>query len=262
MGNFNYKTIARLKPGVSVAQASAELEALQRAYSLTVHLPFRFGISLTPLTKDVVCPAISGALWLFVCGGRLCIADCLRKSRQSAVGSRRECTAGNGGARSVGRESDPTGPVAPRWRLCCWALLGAPPEPGFRCLWESGCSFSWRPPVFRAWTKCTSTRPLFCLPRGFRFSPRLLSEFFRRCGHFVFDPQAALQGNSSSTVSSLVKERALAQRHGGFAGGMHPGSAPDHISCGAQFHAIDAPTARLRFQPCRRGTGGPVYACI
>ena len=29
MGNFNYKAIARLKPGVTLAQASAELDALQ-----------------------------------------------------------------------------------------------------------------------------------------------------------------------------------------------------------------------------------------
>ena len=32
IGNFNYKVIARLKPGVTLAQASAELDALQRAY--------------------------------------------------------------------------------------------------------------------------------------------------------------------------------------------------------------------------------------
>ena len=33
MGNFNYKVIARLKPGVTLAQANAELEALQQAYT-------------------------------------------------------------------------------------------------------------------------------------------------------------------------------------------------------------------------------------
>lgn len=63
MGNFNYKAIARLKPGVSLAQASAELESLQKAYSLSAHLPFQFGIALTPLTQDVA-SGISGALWL------------------------------------------------------------------------------------------------------------------------------------------------------------------------------------------------------
>lgn len=63
MGNFNYKTIARLKAGVTLAQASAELESLQNAYTLSAHLPLHFGIALTPLTKDVA-SGISGALWL------------------------------------------------------------------------------------------------------------------------------------------------------------------------------------------------------
>jgi predicted permease len=63
MGNFNYKVIARLKPGVRLAQASAELEALQRAYSLSAHLPMQLGISLTPLAKDVT-SNISKALWM------------------------------------------------------------------------------------------------------------------------------------------------------------------------------------------------------
>ena len=62
-GNFNYKVIARLKSGVTLAQASAELEALQRAYSHSAHLPIQLGISLTPLAKDVT-SNISGALWL------------------------------------------------------------------------------------------------------------------------------------------------------------------------------------------------------
>ena len=63
MGNFNYKAIARLKPGVTVSQASAELEAMQKAYTLSARLPLHFGIALTPLRKDVAAP-IGGALWL------------------------------------------------------------------------------------------------------------------------------------------------------------------------------------------------------
>jgi predicted permease len=65
MGNFNYKAIARLKPGVTLAQADAELEGLQQAYSLTAHLPLHFGITLTPLAKDVTAN-ISGALWMLL----------------------------------------------------------------------------------------------------------------------------------------------------------------------------------------------------
>ncbi len=65
MGNFNYKSIARLKPGVTLAQANAELEGLQQSYSVSAHLPIHFGISLAPLTKDVTAN-ISGALWMLL----------------------------------------------------------------------------------------------------------------------------------------------------------------------------------------------------
>jgi predicted permease len=62
-GNFNYKVIARLKPGISLEQARAELDRLLRAYGLSAHLPAHFGISMNPLAKDVT-SSISGALWL------------------------------------------------------------------------------------------------------------------------------------------------------------------------------------------------------
>jgi predicted permease len=65
MGNFNYKAIARLKPGVTLSQANAELEALQEAYTLSAHLPLHFGIALTPLDQDVA-SGVGGALWLLL----------------------------------------------------------------------------------------------------------------------------------------------------------------------------------------------------
>jgi predicted permease len=76
-GNFNYKAIARLKPGATLAQASAELETLQKAYTLSAHLPLHFGIALTPLTKDVS-SGISGALWLlFAAVGAVLLIACV-----------------------------------------------------------------------------------------------------------------------------------------------------------------------------------------
>ncbi|HTX77555.1 MAG TPA: ABC transporter permease [Terracidiphilus sp.] len=69
-GNFNYKMIARLKPGVTVAQAQAELETLQRGYTQSAHLPIEVGAVVTPLAADVT-RGISGALWMMlaaVCG--------------------------------------------------------------------------------------------------------------------------------------------------------------------------------------------------
>ena len=77
MGNFDFKAIARLKPGVTLARASAEMDALQKAYTLSAHLPFPFGIALTPLTQDVA-SGISGALWLlFAAVGAVLLMACV-----------------------------------------------------------------------------------------------------------------------------------------------------------------------------------------
>jgi predicted permease len=75
LGNFNYKSVVRLRQGITLAQARAELDALQHSYSLTAHLPIHFGIALTPLATDVT-SKISGALWLMFAavGGVLLIA--------------------------------------------------------------------------------------------------------------------------------------------------------------------------------------------
>jgi predicted permease len=62
-GNYNFNVIARLRPGVTLAQATSELGTLQAAYTVTAKLPSHLGISLTPLAKDVA-SGISGALWL------------------------------------------------------------------------------------------------------------------------------------------------------------------------------------------------------
>ena len=72
-GNFNYKMIARLKPGVAMAQANAELNTLQQAYVKSAHLPIQVGAVVTPLAQDVT-KGISSALWMMlaaVCGVQL-----------------------------------------------------------------------------------------------------------------------------------------------------------------------------------------------
>jgi predicted permease len=77
MGNFNYKAIARLKQGATPAQAIAEMDALQKAYTISAHLPLHFGIALTPLTKDVG-SGVSGALWLmFAAVGAVLLIACV-----------------------------------------------------------------------------------------------------------------------------------------------------------------------------------------
>jgi len=74
-GNYNYRVIARLKPGATLAQARAELGTLQSSYSVSAHLPIHLGIALTPLASDVT-SGIGGALWLMfgAVGGVLLIA--------------------------------------------------------------------------------------------------------------------------------------------------------------------------------------------
>ena len=77
LGNFNFRVIARLKPGVTVAQASAELDALQKAYTIAAHLPVHLGIALTPLTRDAA-SSVSGALWLlFAAVGAVLLIGCV-----------------------------------------------------------------------------------------------------------------------------------------------------------------------------------------
>jgi len=76
-GNFNYKVIARLKPGVTLSQANAEVDGLQKAYTLSAHLPIHLGAALTPLVKDVA-SGVSGALWLlFAAVGAVLLIACV-----------------------------------------------------------------------------------------------------------------------------------------------------------------------------------------
>jgi predicted permease len=76
-GNFNYKVIARLKPGITLSQANAELDSLQKAYTLSAHLPIQLGAAVTPLVKDVA-SGITGALWLlFAAVGAVLLIACV-----------------------------------------------------------------------------------------------------------------------------------------------------------------------------------------
>ena len=43
LGNFNYRVIARLRPCITLAQASAKLDTLERAYTLSARLPLHPG---------------------------------------------------------------------------------------------------------------------------------------------------------------------------------------------------------------------------
>ncbi len=73
--DYNFSVIARLKPGVSVAQARAEIGGLQRNYSRSAHLEVHNDIAIDPFASDVT-SNVSAALWLIFAavGGVLLIA--------------------------------------------------------------------------------------------------------------------------------------------------------------------------------------------
>jgi predicted permease len=61
--DFNYSVVARLKPGVPLAAARAELDGLDRAHAIAIHSPFHDGIYVQRFSNDVTA-GVSGALWL------------------------------------------------------------------------------------------------------------------------------------------------------------------------------------------------------
>lgn len=77
LSGFNYKVIGRLKPGITVAQAQAELEGLQEAHTQAAHLPVHLGIAVQPFAGDVT-GGVSKALWLlFAAVGAVLLIACV-----------------------------------------------------------------------------------------------------------------------------------------------------------------------------------------
>jgi predicted permease len=75
--DYNYSVIGRLRPGVTIDQARAELDGLQKAHALTTHMPIHIGIYLQPFLHDVTEP-ISKALWLlFAAVGAVLLIACV-----------------------------------------------------------------------------------------------------------------------------------------------------------------------------------------
>ncbi len=73
--DYNHLVIARLRPGVKIEQVRAELGGLQKAHTLTAHMPIHIGIYVQPFLQDVT-SGISSSLWLLFAavGGVLLIA--------------------------------------------------------------------------------------------------------------------------------------------------------------------------------------------
>jgi predicted permease len=64
-GDFNFLVIARLKPGVSIAQAQSELDGLEKANAAANHVSSHLGVVVEPLTQETMGNA-SKALWLLL----------------------------------------------------------------------------------------------------------------------------------------------------------------------------------------------------
>jgi predicted permease len=73
--DYNHLVVARFRPGANIEQVRAELGGLQKAHTLTAHLPIHIGIYVQPFMQDVTA-GISSALWLLFAavGGVLLIA--------------------------------------------------------------------------------------------------------------------------------------------------------------------------------------------
>lgn len=63
--DYNYMAVARLRPGVSLAEASAELNTIQQAFNHAKHLATNPQVVVRPLLTDVAGPA-GAALWLLL----------------------------------------------------------------------------------------------------------------------------------------------------------------------------------------------------
>ena len=90
-GDENYNMLARLKPGVTIAQAQAELDLVVRQLEQQYpdHYPAsrRFSFSVRPLLEQVV-GDVRPALLMSARRGRLRVADRVRQRRQSVAGAR------------------------------------------------------------------------------------------------------------------------------------------------------------------------------
>ena len=83
--DYNFKVIARLKPGVTFAQGQAELDGLQKAYTRSAHLAVPLGIAVTPFAKDVT-SNIGPALWLlFAAVGAVLLIACVNLANLQLV---------------------------------------------------------------------------------------------------------------------------------------------------------------------------------
>ena len=258
MGNFNYKAIARLKPGVTLSQANAELEAMQKAYTLSAHLPLHFGIALTPLAKDVA-SGVSGALWLlFAAVGAVLLIACVNLANLQlarAVNAERETAvrAALGASRSQLVRSRLTESLV--LALAGGAAGAALAFVGVRLL------IALVPANVPRLDEVHVSLPVLLFSGGLSIVAAIVFGILPALRSLRVAPQAALQSNSTR-AAEYAGRPPYAQPDGGGAGGLHGGPAHRYVIGAAQSFSPSAAGSRLRYKPCHTCAGRPVRAAI
>jgi len=203
-GNYNYKSIARLKPGVTLSQANAELESLQKAYTLSAHLPMHLGIALTPLVKDVA-SRVSGALWmLFAAVGAVLLIACVNLANLQlarAVNAERETAvrAALGASRSQLVRSRLVESLV---LACAGGLAGiALAYAGVRLL------LAFAPANIPRLDEVKVSLPVLVFCAGLSITAALIFGLLPALRSMRVQPQFALQANSTRTVNSRESHR-------------------------------------------------------
>ena len=198
-GNFNYSVIARLKNDVTLAQASAELETLQNAYTVSAHLPIHLGIALTALASDVT-SGISTALWLiFSAVGAVLLIACVNLANLQlarAVSAERETAVRAALGASKGQ--------LVRSRLTESMLLALAGGAAGVALAFTGVRLllALVPANLPRLNEVQVNAPVLLFAAGLSITATLVSGVLPALRSLRADPQSALQANSSRTVNS------------------------------------------------------------
>ena len=159
LGNFSYRGIARLKPGVTLAQANADVARMIPMVNRKFTPPPGFSVKLfeeagiqadvRPLKDDIV-GDLGKVLWVLDGEHRSGAADRVRQRRQPSAGEGGRTPTGTGHSYGSGRRDRAGLPRRYSPRACCSACWAG--------LWGSGlrtspCVSWWRsrPLIFRAW---------------------------------------------------------------------------------------------------------------
>src|SRR4051794_37543642 len=77
MGDFNYGCVARLKPGVTAAQALADLNRVEKAITANFAEKVDLYGSLTPLQQQITGPSSASLMLLLAAGGAVILIVCM-----------------------------------------------------------------------------------------------------------------------------------------------------------------------------------------